>query len=116
VLLDAARVDGAGEFNIFLTVVLRLLAPALVTIFLFQFVAVWTNFFLQYVMVSDTSLFPVTVGLQSWNTSYTSAGAVQNVYSAIVTGALLSVVPLIIGFLLLQRYWRNGLALGSLAN
>ena len=69
VLLDAARVDGAGEFNIFLTMVLRILAPALVTIFLFQFVAVWTNFFLQYVMVSDTTLFPVTVGLQSWNTS-----------------------------------------------
>ncbi len=116
VLLDAARVDGAGEFNIFLTMVLRILAPALVTIFLFQFVAVWTNFFLQYVMVSDTTLFPVTVGLQSWNTSYTSSGAVQNVYSSIVTGALLSVLPLIIGFLLLQRYWRNGLTLGSLAN
>jgi multiple sugar transport system permease protein len=116
VLLDAARVDGAAEFRIFLTMVLRILAPALVTIFLFQFVAVWTNFFLQYVMVSDTSLFPVTVGLQSWNTAYTSSGASQNVYSSIVTGAFLSVVPLIIGFLLLQRYWRNGLTLGSLAN
>jgi multiple sugar transport system permease protein len=116
VLLDAARVDGANEFRIFLTMVLRILAPALVTIFLFQFVAVWTNFFLQYVMVSDASLFPVTVGLQSWNTSYTASGAVQNVYSSIVTGAFLSVVPLIIGFLLLQRYWRNGLTLGSLAN
>jgi multiple sugar transport system permease protein len=116
VLLDAARVDGAGELRIFFTMVTRILAPALVTIFLFQFVAVWTNFFLQYVMVSNPALYPVTVGLQTWNTSYTSGGQQQFVYSLIVTGALLSVVPLVIGFLVLQRYWRNGLTLGSLAN
>lgn len=116
VLLDAARVDGAGEFRIFFTLVVRILTPALVTIFLFQFVAVWTNFFLQYVMVSNPSLYPVTVGLQTWNTSYTSGGQQQFVYSLIVTGALLSIIPLVIGFLLLQRYWRNGLALGSVAN
>ncbi len=116
VLLDAARVDGAGEFRIFFTMVTRILAPALVTIFLFQFVAVWTNFFLQYVMVSSPSLYPVTVGLQTWNTSYTSGGQQQFVYSLIVTGALVSIIPLTIGFLLLQRYWRNGLTLGSLAN
>jgi multiple sugar transport system permease protein len=112
-LLDAARVDGAGEFRIFSSLVLRIMSPALVTIFLFQFVAVWNNFFLQYVMVSDPGLYPVTVGLQLWNTSYTSGGAQQFVYSLLVTGALLSVLPLITGFLLLQRYWRNGLTLGS---
>ncbi len=112
-LLDAARVDGAGEFRTFWSVVLRIMAPALVTVFLFQFVAVWTNFFLQYVMVSDPNLYPVTVGLQTWNTAYTSGGAQQYVYSLIVTGSLLSVLPLVTGFLLLQRYWRNGLTLGS---
>jgi multiple sugar transport system permease protein len=112
-LLDAARVDGASEFRTFWSVVLRIMSPALVTVFLFQFVAVWTNFFLQYVMVSDPSLYPVTVGLQTWNTAYTSGGAQQYVYSLIVTGSLLSVLPLAIGFLLLQRYWRNGLTLGS---
>ncbi|GAC1392279.1 MAG: carbohydrate ABC transporter permease [Ktedonobacteraceae bacterium] len=112
-LLDAARVDGAGEFRTFFSVVIRIMSPALVTVFLFQFVAVWTNYFLQYVMVSDPNLYPVTVGLATWNSSYTSGGAQQYVYSLIVTGALLSVLPLILGFLLLQRYWRNGLTLGS---
>lgn len=112
-LLDAARVDGAGEFRTFWTVALRIMSPALVTVFLFQFVAVWNNFFLQYVMVSDPNLYPVTVGLQLWNTSYTSSGAQQYVYSLLVTGSLISVLPLVIGFLLLQRYWRNGLTLGS---
>lgn len=112
-LLDAARVDGAGEFRTFWSVVLRIMSPALVTVFLLQFVAVWTNYFLQYVMISDPSLYPITVGLATWNSSYTSAGAQQYVYSLIVTGSLLSVLPLIAGFLLLQRYWRNGLTLGS---
>ncbi len=112
-LLDAARVDGAGEFRMFWSVVLRIMSPALVTVFLFQFVAVWTNYFLQYVMISDPNLYPITVGLATWNSSYTSAGAQQYVYSLIVTGSLLSVLPLILGFLLLQRYWRNGLTLGS---
>jgi len=112
-LLDAARVDGAGEFRTFWSVVLRIMSPALVTVFLFQFVAVWTNYFLQYVMISDPNLYPITVGLATWNSSYTSAGAQQYVYSLIVTGSLLSVLPLIAGFLLLQRYWRNGLTLGS---
>jgi multiple sugar transport system permease protein len=112
-LLDAARVDGASEFRTFFSIAVRIMSPALVTVFLFQFVAVWTNYFLQYVMVSDPNLYPVTVGLATWNSSYTSGGAQQYVYSIIVTGSLLSVLPLIVGFLLLQRYWRNGLTLGS---
>lgn len=112
-LLDAARVDGASEFRTFFSVVMRIMSPALVTVFLFQFVAVWTNYFLQYVMISDPNLYPVTVGLATWNSAYTSGGAQQYVYSLIVTGSLLSVLPLILGFLLLQRYWRNGLTLGS---
>ena len=112
-LLDAARVDGAGEFRIFQSIVLRIMSPALVTVFLFQFVAVWTNYFLQYVMVSNPALYPVTVGLATWNSSYTSGGAQQHVYSVLVTGSLISVIPLVVGLLLLQRYWRNGLTLGS---
>ncbi len=112
-LLDAARVDGSSELYTFWSIAMRIMLPALVTVFLFQFVAVWTNFFLQYVMISDPSLYPVTVGLQLWNTSYTSGGAQQYVYSVLVTGSLVSVLPLVVGFLLLQRYWRNGLTLGS---
>jgi multiple sugar transport system permease protein len=110
-LLDAARVDGSGEFRTFVTVALRIMSPALVTIFLFQFVAVWQNFFLPLVMLSDTNLYPITVGLQVWNT--TTGGGQQFLYSLIVTGSLVSIIPLIIGFLFLQRYWRGGLTAGS---
>ena len=62
-LIEAARVDGAGEFRIFWQVALRLLAPALVTVLLFQFVATWNNYFLPLIMLNSGELFPLTVGL-----------------------------------------------------
>ena len=109
-LLDAARVDGANEFRAF-TLALRLMAPALVTIFLFQFVAIWNNFFLPLVMLSDEKLFPITVGLQTWNV--TTSGAAKILYGLIVTGALVSSLPLLAGCVALQRFWRGGLGVGS---
>ena len=113
-LMEAGRIDGAGEFRVFLTVSLRLLTPALVTILLFGFVGIWTNYFLPLVMFSDASLFPVTVGLQSWNVTASNASASgQTIYNLIVTGALVSSIPLLIGCILLQRFWRGGLGAGS---
>lgn len=112
-LLDAARVDGAGELRTFFTVALRLMSPALVTVLLFQFVAVWTNFFLPLVMLSNQQLYPITVGLQQWYAR--AGGASSNVvlYALVVIGSLISVLPLIVGFLALQRYWQSGLAAGG---
>ncbi len=110
-LLEAARIDGAGEFRTFATVAMRLMVPALVTILLFQFVAIWNNFFLPLVMLSDNKLFPVTVGLQTWNV--TTGGANKFLYTTIVSGALVSSIPLLIGCIFLQRYWRGGLGAGS---
>lgn len=110
-LLEAARIDGAGEFRTFVTVAMRLMVPALVTVLLFQFVAIWNNYFLPLIMLSDQHLFPVTVGLQTWN--ITTSGANQFLYSLIVTGALISSLPLLAGCVLLQRFWRGGLGAGS---
>jgi multiple sugar transport system permease protein len=113
-LMEAGRIDGAGEFRIFTTITLRLLAPALVTVLLFGFVGIWTNFFLPLVMFSDPNLFPITVGLQSWNVTASNAGAnTQTIYNLIVTGALVSSIPLLIGCIILQRFWRGGLGAGS---
>src|SRR5260370_35012136 len=65
-LLEAARIDGATEFRTF-TVALHLMIPALVTIFLFQFVQIWNNSFLPLVMLSDENRFPITLRLQTWS-------------------------------------------------
>jgi multiple sugar transport system permease protein len=115
-LLDAARVDGAGEFRTFVTVALPLLRPAMVTVLLLSVVASWNNYFLPLVMLSDNRLFPVTVGIGLWQSTASSYGAAggQTLWSIIILGSLVSVIPLIIAFLTLQRYWRGGLAIGSL--
>ena len=109
-LLEAARVDGANEFRTY-TIALHLMIPALVTIFLFQFVAIWNNYFLPLVMLSDEKLFPVTVGLETWNV--TTAGSSKFLYGLIITGALISTIPLLAGCVVLQRFWRGGLGAGS---
>ena len=110
-LLEAARLDGSNEVRTFFTVATRLMAPALVTIFLFQFVAIWNNFFLPLIMLRDPSLFPVTLGLYSWNSAI---GQNPELRSFVIIGAFVSIIPLIIAFLSLQRFWSGGLAAGSI--
>ncbi|MGP4114716.1 carbohydrate ABC transporter permease [Streptomyces sp. 4N509B] len=110
-LLEAARLDGAGEARSFLTVALPLMRPALVTVFLFQFTAIWNNFFLPMVMLRDSGLYPVTLGLYSWNSR---VFADPDLTRMVVTGSFVSVLPLVAAFLLLERYWRGGLLTGGL--
>jgi multiple sugar transport system permease protein len=113
-LLDAARVDGAGEFRIFWSVALRVLAPGFVTVLLLSFVTTWNNYFLPLVVLNDPSLYPLTVGLVSWNELASGGGGAQNLYPLVITGALVSIVPIIAAFLFLQRFWQGGLTFGSL--
>jgi multiple sugar transport system permease protein len=110
-IIEAARIDGAGEVRTFFTVATRLMAPAMVTIFLFQFVSIWNNFFLPLIMLRDESLFPVTLGLYVWNTQVSQ---IPDIRALVIVGALLSIIPLIIAFLGLQRFWRSGLGAGGL--
>jgi multiple sugar transport system permease protein len=110
-LLEAARLDGAGEVRTFFTVSIRLMLPALITIFLFQFVGIWNNFFLPLIMLRSEEFFPVTYGLYAWNSTINQFPELR---SFVLIGALLSIIPLIITFLLLQRYWRTGLGTGAL--
>jgi multiple sugar transport system permease protein len=112
-LLDAARVDGAGEIRIFWNIALRLLAPGFVTVLLFTFVATWNNYFLPLLVLSDPTLYPLTLGLASWNAQASANGGAQLLYTLVVTGALISIVPLIAAFLFLQRFWQSGLTFGS---
>ncbi|MFE7750910.1 carbohydrate ABC transporter permease [Streptomyces sp. NPDC057428] len=109
-VMEAARVDGAGEFRIFRTIAMRLMSPALVTIFLFQFVVIWNNFLLPLVMLQDERLYPVTLGLFTWQSQTSRLPELQTLT---IVGALVSVVPIVLTFLLLQRYWRAGLAAGA---
>ncbi|MFI7454779.1 carbohydrate ABC transporter permease [Nonomuraea sp. NPDC049714] len=111
-ILESARVDGAGEFRTFFRISLPLLAPGFVTVLLFNVVATWNNFFLPLIMLKDPDWYPLTLGLYSWNEQAASAGG-DAVFNLVITGSLLTIIPLIAAFLLLQRYWQSGLAAGS---
>jgi multiple sugar transport system permease protein len=99
-LLEAARIDGAGEFRTFATIAMRLMMPALATVLLFQFVTIWNNYFLPLIMLSDEQLFPITVGL-------------TNFRFLAIPGSLVSTIPLLMSCIILQHYWRSGLGTGS---
>ena len=113
-LLDAARVDGAGEMRIFWSVALRILVPGFVTVLLFSFVATWNNYFLPLLVLSDPTYYPLTLGLASWNAQASANGGAQLLFTLVLTGSLVSILPLIVAFLFLQRYWQGGLTLGSI--
>ncbi|GAA3339348.1 hypothetical protein GCM10020358_22810 [Amorphoplanes nipponensis] len=114
-LLDAARIDGAGELRTFLRVALPLMRPAVITVLLLSVVATWNNYFLPLTMLSDSKLYPLTVGIGLWSQLASSNnGGGQSLWSLIITGSLVSIVPLVVAFLTLQKYWQGGLAVGSL--
>jgi multiple sugar transport system permease protein len=114
-LLDSARLDGAGELRIFFGIALPLMVPGLMTVLLISIVAVWNNYFLPLIIFSQNNLFPLTVGVGLWSQHATTTGD-NNLYPLIVMGGLVTIIPLIALFLVLQRYWRSGLLLGSIAN
>lgn len=108
--LEAARVDGAGPIRTFVSIGLPMLVPGYVTIGLFQFVGIWNNFMLPLVMLQDRSLFPVSVGMSLWQ-GYSVA--MPEYTPMVITGSMLSIIPLVVAFVMLQRFWRAGLTAGS---
>ncbi len=111
-LLEAARVDGSSEARTFFQVSLPLLAPGIVTVLLFTMVATWNNYFLPLIMLKDPDWYPLTLGLNAWNAQAATAGG-EAIFDLVITGSLLTNLPLVAAFLLLQRYWQSGLAAGS---
>lgn len=112
-LLEAARVDGAGEIRTFFTVAFRLLIPGTITVLLFNLVATWNNYFLPLIMLSTPSKFPLPVGLAAWQAQAAAGSGSQALFSTVITGSLVSIVPLVVAFVFLQRYWQSGLSSGG---
>jgi multiple sugar transport system permease protein len=109
-VVEAARMDGAGPVRTFFTVALPMMRPGVVTVLLFQFVGIWNNFFLPLVLLTDTKLFPVSLGLFQWSTRQAQF---PQYTTLVITGSLVAILPLAVAFVVLQRQWRAGLAAGS---
>ncbi len=110
-IVEAARMDAAGELRIFGSIVLPMMVQGLVTVFLLQFVGIWNNFLLPFIMLSDQGKYPITLGLYT----FLGQGAGDtDLYPLIIMGSAVSVVPLIALVLVLQRFWRADLLAGGL--
>jgi multiple sugar transport system permease protein len=109
-VVEAARIDGAGDLRIFGSIASRMMTPAIVTIFLFQFVTIWNNYLLPLVMLNDPKRFPITLGLTLWN-SQTQRDPMFT--QLVVTGSAVSVVLLVVLMVSLQRFWKADLTAGA---
>jgi len=106
-LLEAARLDGAGEWYIFLRVVLPLLKPIVVTLAIFTFLASWNDFMWPLIVLSD----------QAWQTAPVALATLSREHmqdnELMMAGAVVTTLPVLLLFLVLQRYYLQGLLLGS---
>ena len=104
-LLEAARVDGAGEWRIFLRIVLPLCKPALATLAILTFLASWNNFLWPLVVATTEDKYTLPVALALY-----SVGQNQIYYGLLLAGAVVVVLPVLIVFLVLQRHFLRGIA------
>jgi multiple sugar transport system permease protein len=120
-VLDAARVDGCGEWLTFRRIALPLAKPVVALVFFFSFVADWNNFFLPYVVLADSDQYPITVGLSnllastpSFNPAAGGGGQSVNIFRPeLALATLLAVVPVAVVFVLSQRALVRGLVGGA---
>jgi multiple sugar transport system permease protein len=113
-LMDAARIDGAGETRIFLRIAVPLMVPALVTVFMLNVVSSWNNYFLPFIVNNNAKLNTLTQGLALWMNHTNIAGSSEDFTVLTIAAGMMAITPLIIMFLVLQRYWRGGLLLGGI--
>ena len=112
-IIDAGRIDGAGEVYVFAFLAFRLMMPAFATVLVLAFVANWNNYFLPLVVLNSSEVFPVTVGLAQWYAAATAGSGGQVLFTVVAAGALVSIVPVIVAFLFIQRFWQGGLSTGA---
>jgi len=107
-LIDAARIDGMGELNIFTRIVLPLVSPALATLAIFNFIGNWNAFLWPLIVASKPRMFTLPVGLANFS------GEAGSDWHLIMTGATVSMLPLIIIFLIFQKQIVRGIAMTGL--
>jgi multiple sugar transport system permease protein len=116
-LLDAARIDGATEFGAFRRIAVPLAAPIIALVGFFSFVANWTNYFLPYVMLPQSSQYPIQVGLGLLLTDVPqfnpTAGTAAVLRPELALATLLAISPVLLVFLFAQRFLVSGLLAGA---
>ena len=106
-LIDAARIDGAGEFRIFRSIVLPLLAPILVTLGIFTFLGTWNDFMWPLIVMSDREYQTLPVALAGLSREHVQDNELM------MAGSVVTILPVLVLFLALQRHYIQGILMGS---
>jgi len=106
-LLEAARMDGAGEFRTFFLIVLPVLKPVLVTLAVFAFLGSWNDFMWPLIVLTEGDMHTLPVALSSLSREHVQDSELM------MAGAVITVLPVLVLFLALQRYYMQGLMMGS---
>ena len=106
-LIDAARIDGASEFRIYWSVVVPVIKPILATLAIWTFLSTWNDFMWPLIVLNDESMFTLPVALANL-----SGERVQDT-ELMMAGSVLTVLPVLIVFLVLQKYYVEGITMGS---
>ena len=106
-LLEAARIDGASEFRIFLTIIVPVLTPVLATLAIFSFLGSWNDFMWPLIVLTDKNLYTLPVALASLSREHVQDNELM------MAGSVLTTLPVLLVFIMLQRYYVQGLMVGS---
>ena len=106
-LLEASRIDGAGETRTFLEIVLPLIAPGIGALAIFTFISTWNDYFLQLIMLNDTQVLTISLGIAKLQSELSTD------FGLIMAGAALGSIPIIIIFLIFQKFFTRGITMGA---
>lgn len=106
-LLEAARIDGAGEARTFVEIVLPLIKPGIGALAIFTFITAWNDYFLQLIMLNDTRVLTISLGIAKLQTELSTD------FGLIMAGAAAGSVPIIIIFLIFQKFFTRGITMGA---
>jgi ABC-type glycerol-3-phosphate transport system permease component len=107
-ILDAARIDGCGEFRIFLRILLPIIKPAIATVTIFTFMANWNEFLLAVIFLQDKKLYTLPLGMAVFVGQYSAP------WQLIGSGVVISIIPVLLLFFILQNQFIRGLTAGAL--
>ena len=106
-MLEAVRIDGAGETQTFLTIVLPMIKPGIGALAIFTFISTWNDYFLQLIMLNSSKVLTISLGIAKLQSE------MSNDFGLIMAGAALGAVPIVAVFLMFQKYFTQGITMGA---
>ena len=106
-MLEAARIDGAGEIKTFIQIVLPIIKPGIGALAIFTFISTWNDYFLQLIMLNSSDVLTISLGIAKLQAEMSTD------FGLIMAGAALAAVPIVTVFLIFQKYFTQGITMGA---